>query len=387
MSKSIINHNRKITKTKYFSIEAAQRSSIQSRTAFIIANERITSKKKIGRYFTVFPSTNEFLKNRDNYPHCHEILVDHEHNKKNIAGRLVFDFDIKDIKKIQIPNNFKKQVENTILDVVDKYFKDVNSELFDFVWSTSENPKKFSKHLTVKNLYFDNWIDMSKVFYQLFSFTWDEKYHWIKSADLVDTQIVRTHGSLRMVGSTKIKGYPLNFDDDKYRLTDSLIRIYFKKQRLAEQLVTKNNINDGVFNNVLIDEQVETKFKTAKVLKFDSKKNKAPIYEKYIYDKAFELYQTINPNIFQKGKISGNILSLRRIIIDKPSKCILSGKVHTSDNAFLVIKNHESTYSIRFGCYRFCFKEKAVYIGSFTTDNHMFLYNPEYEPTKKAKKE
>ena len=115
----------------------------------------------------------------------------------------------------------------------------------------SPNPNKFSKHLTVKNCYFDDWIKMSKVFYKLFCIIWDEKYLWIKSHHLIDMQIVRNKASLRMVGSSKLDGKALKFDNDKHVLTDSLIRIYQKKLREAEQLVTKAHIKDAVFDNVI----------------------------------------------------------------------------------------------------------------------------------------
>ena len=81
---------------------------------------------------------------------------------------------------------------------------------------------------------------------------WDEKYLWIKSIKLIDFQIVRNRGSLRMVGSTKISnGYPLIFDNEKHKLTDSLIKIYFKDRRDEEQLITSHNINPHVFENIL----------------------------------------------------------------------------------------------------------------------------------------
>lgn len=220
MSNTIEKYDKFVTNIKYFSIEDAIKAPINSRTVFIIANERITKTGHIGRYYTIFPTFKEFLKNREKYKHCHEILVDHNNNKPNPSGRLVFDFDIKtndeenSLKnEIVVPKNFKKQIENIIIDVIESYFNGVDVNKIEFIWSTSQNPKKISKHLTVKNLYFDDWINMSKIFYQLFCILWDNTYLWIKSDKLIDFQIVRNRGSLRMVGSSKIGGNPLIFDN------------------------------------------------------------------------------------------------------------------------------------------------------------------------------
>lgn len=386
MNSAVNKYNKLITATKYFSINDAINAPIKSRTVFIIANERVTKTKHIGRYYTVFPSFKEFLKNREKYPHCHEILIDHINNKQNLAGRLVFDFDIKTATNNEdsltdgyvIPKNFKKQIENTIIEVVEKYFNGVDINRLEFIWSTSQNPKKFSKHLTVKNLYFDNWINMSKIFYQLFCIEWDETQLWIKSSKLIDFQIVRNHGSLRMVGSTKIGGYPLTFDNKNHKLTDSLIRIYFKRQREEEQLVTKDNINKSVFENVLYDDVTISSEKNV-TINTGPKKIIKPIYQSEIYQKAYEIYNTINPGVFKMGKINDKILSLIRI---KANKCLMSGKIHEQENAFLIINKKEYEYSVRFGCYRYCHTKRTIYIGSISIDNLLIMINPIYEPSK-----
>lgn len=390
MTDSITKHNKLITDTKYFRMDDAINSPIYSRTAFIIANERITKSDSIGRYYTVFPTFKDFLKNRDDYKHCHEILVDHINNKSNIAGRLVFDFDIKTIpdtlessnEKLVVPKNFKKQVEDTIFEVAERYYKNVDSNKFEFIWSTSQNPKKFSKHLTVKNLYFDNWIAMSKIFYQLFCVVWDESYSWIHSSKLIDFQIVRNRGSLRMVGSTKINGYPLTFDNEDHTLMDSLIRIYFKKHREVEQLVVRENINSGVFDNILCEPESESSEQFFKI-DFNPKKIEKPEYDKKIYETVYEMYNIISPGVFKMGKINGKIMSLIR---NKPNKCILSGKIHEQENAFCIITKGDDSYSVRFGCYRFCHKKKTVYIGSVSIDNLIITINPDFEPLKTSKK-
>jgi hypothetical protein len=391
MNNDIIEYNKNITATKYFNIEDALGSAIKSKTAFIIANERIAKDKHIGRYFTVFPSFKDFLANREKYKYCHEILVDHNNNKPNPAGRLVFDFDIKHVINkedspedgIYVPKNFKEQIENTVIEVAEQYFHNVDTNKLEFIWSTSQNPNKFSKHLTVKNLYFDDWLSLSKIFYKLFCVVWDETHSWMKSSKLIDFQIVRKRGSLRMVGSSKINGYPLNFDNINHTLTDSLIRIYFKTQRQKEQLVTKDNINISVFNNVICENPTETS-KQFHTIIFGPKKIESPIFDNNVYTKAFEICNTISPNVFKMGKINGSILSLIR---KKPNKCLMSGKLHEQENAFLVINENESDYSVRFGCYRYCYRTRSVYIGSMTIDDFTITIDPKIKTRNKSKKQ
>jgi hypothetical protein len=386
----INKYNKIITMTKYFSVTDAIKAPIKSNTVFIIANERIKKTGDIGRYYTVFPTFKDFLNNREKYKHCHELLVDHENNKPNLAGRLVFDFDIKNNEKtgneeqksIRIPKKFTQQIEDTIVEVIEQYFNGVDSNKLEFVWSQSQNPKKLSRHLTVKNLYFDNWIEMSRTFYKLFCHIWDEKYTWISSADLIDFQIVRNRGSLRMVGSTKIGGHPLVFDNPNHTLTDSLIRIYLKSHREKEQLITKKNINQSVFENILY-ENIEEDSEQHYVISSEAKKIEQPAYNKNVYEKAFELFNTINPKTFKIGKINGIHLTLIR---NKPSKCLLSGKIHEQENAFLTIIKRESEYSVNFGCFRFCHRDKHTHIGSITIDNLFIMINPKYTISRASKK-
>lgn len=361
----------------YYSLDDAINSPIDSKTAFIIANERYSkSTGRVGRSYTVFSSAKLFFKNRAKYPHCHEILVDHFARVPNLAGRLVFDFDIKYKSDTKIPKNFKKQIQKTVGEVVEQYFHDVDTNLLEYVWSSSKNTKKLSKHLTVKNLYFDNWVDLSKIFYKLFCEIWDTNYAWIKSDDLIDFQIVRNRASLRMVGSSKIGGNELILDNNKYQLTDSLIRIYFNSQRKKEQLVTKDNINPSVLSEVL-SESSDTEYHEQ--IYFSPSKKIDPAFDNIIYDKAYELFEQINKNVFRKGKINGKFMSLLRKKVNKQSKCLISGKKHEHENAFLDINETDAGYSVSFGCYRFCGENKRKFIGLITKDNHIFMINPEFD--------
>ena len=378
----------------FFKLDDAINSEVDTRTVFILSNEKKKINGHVGRYYTVFPTFKDFLKYRDNYPYCHEIFVDHANNKPNIAGRLVFDFDIKYDKCKKIPKNFKKQIEETIYDVIETYFNEVDPNKFIYVWSTSQNPKKLSKHLTVKNLYFDDWISMSKIFYTLFSDSWDKIFTWIKSNDLIDRQIVKNKGSLRMVGSSKIDGHPLIFDDSPQKLVDSFIRIYLKQQKRTEQLVTINNIIPSVFENV-IGEHITTESSlssdssitissTWKPLQGQNstapRKIVEPVYDLELYNKAFEIYNKLHPGIFKPGKISGKKISLLRL---KAHDCLLSGNFHEQENAYINININDSGgwYDVWFGCYRKCYTTRHVLIGTVKYDDNDNNGGNKYEIT------
>lgn len=327
-----------------------------SKNSFIIANEILNKSGNVIRYYTLFPSFNSFLKNRIKYEHCHEIIVDNIQKDQDKFGRLVFDFDIKpDGKKFSSSmlkqlKNFKNQIENTIFEVIDRYCINIDTTNIEFIWSQTQHLQKFSRHLTVKNLYFNDWIILSKIFYNLFNIIWDEKYHWINSKDLIDIQIIRKHASLRMVGSSKIGGNVLVFDNENHKLVDSLIRIYNKKK---EQIITINNFINNVFINVI----------EKPIFKFSNHVIEEPIFDIIIYQKAFELYNSFDIDIFRMGSINGSFLTLLR---NKPYRCLLSNKIHYHENSFCTISYHDNKYIVKFGCFRFCSKKKTVYVGYIT---------------------
>lgn len=329
----------------------------------------ISTCGSVGRTYTVFSRFNDFLKHRNNFEHCHELIIDHANNQPNIAGRLVFDFDIKYDKNITIPSNFKKQVERTIISSINKFYDDVDIDRLQFVWSTCKNKTKLSKHLTVKNLYFEDWIFMTKQFYQLFSLMWNKKYDWICSNKLIDLQIVRKNASLRMVGSNKIGGNILKFDDLEFILTDSLIRIYSKQDKKAEQLVTMDQLNKSakcINNNKSVVIKPTTKYIGLNAVVED------PVYDMAVYNKAFEMLNIIRKGAFKMGKINGNRIDILRV---NKCKCILSDTVHDNENAFLIVIKSELYYQVRFGCYRYCNEDyKTFHIGDISVDDTQIVY-------------
>ncbi|QGR54322.1 hypothetical protein [Moumouvirus maliensis] len=351
----------KLKMFKSYNLETITTCQINTKRPFIIANEFVKKNNKSGRKFIIFDNFHNFLHNRNKYPYSHEILVDHINYVNNThvdmirsGGRLVFDFDIKYSSISYIPNNIKSQIEECINLVIDKYFINVDKQKIQFIWSSCDNSEKMSKHLTVKNLYFDDWINFSKFFYKRFIKIWDTIYTWIKGKDLIDEQIVRKSASLRMVGSFKIGGNILSLDNQKHTFQDSLIRIYQKSLMEIEQIINLTNLKEKYHQKYLNPINKTLQYRniiTSTEVQIDNK----------IYQKAFKCLDNIMPDIFKIGKINNNIIHLIRL---NPHECLLSEKIHENENAFLILENNINYYNIYFGCYRYCGKDELIKLGT-----------------------
>nr|WBF70277.1 hypothetical protein [Megavirus caiporensis] len=353
-----------------YTINEALSCSVDSDKPFIIANE-ITSKKGKSRNYTVFNKFTTFLKKRHHYQYSHEILIDHNNYKNNSdidmirqSGRLMFDFDIKYGEGIIIPVDFKQQVENIVHKVIGKCFDNIDTQKIIFVWSSCQNSLKLSKHLTVKNLYFYDWIIYSRFFYQKFINIWNKTYSWIKGENVIDKQIVKKNTSMRMVGSYKIGGNKLKFDSYNHTLEDSLIRIYRKKLMEKEQIVYQNNIKEKYINKYITQNNKsysEIVITRKYINAITSDRNTDDLTD--IYNKIMEFVNIEAPGVFSIGNINGNYINLTRL---KPHKCILSGKIHDNENAYIIIMHNYNIMDIMFGCYRNCHRDKLKKIGTIT---------------------
>jgi hypothetical protein len=324
---------------------------IDSKNPYIISHEYEKSNGKSGRYFYLLPSFNFFKKYRKLFPHAHEILATHSKLPERKDGRLVFDFDIKNEYR-HVKNRFVDIMEKIIWEVIEENYCDLDLEKIKFVWSTSNNPNKFSKHLTIKNFCFTNWINGAKLFYYLLREKWNDlKYDkWISIDEVIDFQIIRKTGSLRMTGSSKITGCLLTIDDPEFTLHDSLIRPMIDINK--EQYVSKLNIVASLRHRYQISEK--------KLQKNLSKNTSSKIIQeelryplKYYYQ-AFEEIDKLQPDVFSIRKFIGNRVELRRL---KSSTCLLSKRLHESDNAYIIIYlDYFFRINYRFGCYRNCGK-------------------------------
>lgn len=338
----------------YYSISEIINCDIQTNERpFIIANDYKKKDNTVGRSYIIFKSFNDFLNKRTDYPHCHEILLDHYSVKPFTHGRLVFDLDIKTKYnyKDYVPHKFTNNFEKLIKDVIKKHFIDVNISIIEFVWTTSNNPNKYSKHLTVKNFCFDNWLEMSLLFYKFMEMYWD--FDFALFEDIVDKQVIRKNASLRIQGSSKLdNNYVLEFDDDCYELEDNLIRIYNKEQRKKEQIISRDNVvNEPI---ILFEIQKKTIYdnKKTNLYKYNNYKYKLKIYEDIL-----EILEKKYPNKYKKYSTQGNVIYLKRERKDKE---------HNKDDAFIIFNDCDTFYELYLGCF-VCHKK-------ITLENHLELF-------------
>ena len=283
---------------------------------------------KLSCCFIVFDDFDQFLTRRTNYKSLHELIIYPTKNTLNtcftdrIDGRLVFDFDF----DLQIPNNnmfdvskWMADIEFIINKVSFELYKNIDSSEFVFVWSTSNNPAKISKHLTVNGLYYEDWIPMAKQFYCYFINKWQKYYNYCDAENFLDRQIVRKNGSLRFVGSTKPDGnFLLVLDNIMHTFEMSLIRPKISWDKTSEQsisydqLVIPCHLSDNIISNApLINYNDSTKS-----IKYENNDD------------------VLNGFVYKNKKILGNeiIYHYRRV---HPSFCIICNRTHWSDNAFI----------------------------------------------------
>lgn len=355
--------------TRFFKLEEARNSDVDSDEPFIFAHDYFSKKQnKVIKWYGVMESFDDFVDNIDDYPNANEMFTYHYKNNTDVSmnwGRLVFDFDIEgdDIKKV--PKDFKKQMEDVIIETIDKHYENIDVKKIEFVWSTSQNPDKYSKHLTLKNFYLCDWIRMGVRFYDQLTRIWQSCDRWIPADRLFDKQIIRKNGGLRFVGCSKYgKNYKLVFDDPNHTLRDSTIKIY-DNQRKKEQTVYLFNLKDD-YDDVDIGDSVRSigstvtngKKRSTMINVIDTSKE----FDTDIYQTALKFVDKLCKNTFEPLKISGSLISLKRIT---ENKCPLSGRFHENENAYIIISEKIDKYLVYYGCHRGCHKEdkKTILIG------------------------
>jgi hypothetical protein len=333
----------------FYSLDEAKSCQIEGKRPFIIAEERKRANGTIGRYFTVFESFKEFLSERNDHPHCHELIADHNKCIPIDSGRLVFDLDREEKYNgiNYVPPQFQKEFETLILSTINKYYTGVDIGKIEFIWMTSPNKKKYSRHLVLKNFHFKKWLPMARDFYRLLEKEWC--FDWCELKELVDVQIIRKSGSLRMAGSSKIGGSVLKIDKPEYDIEDTLIRIYRKSVRQIEQTIHPD--------------QLTYEF-PQKIKKSGPKYITSPELPVGNYELAYRAVETLYPGIFQPGPMKGAYMTLTRI---KESICPFSQRKHEKIDSFIELIPGP-IISIRFGCYRKCASRYSHQIGVIKQD-------------------
>lgn len=295
-----------------------------------------------GRRFLIFRDVEDYLSKIEYYNHCHEYVLKRQWNPSaKLQGRLVFDFDIP--SSVKVPSSFRMDFEELVRDTADRYMINIESEKFIFVWMHSPNPKKTSYHLIVKNcLFVDEWVDQMKEFYQLLiaEAGRSEKFEWIESSKLIDTQIAHNNASLRMLHNSKIGGSPLELvDPDSFNFYDSLIVIRRKQDLIEEQGIS--------FANMILPQ--DTRDDEGNDIEADDEQ----------FDEAMSQLETFDSEISQSFRLRCRnrcFFTLDRV---KPSKCLVSGRYHgdvygtggKGDNAYIRVDKFGRYW---FGCFRDC---------------------------------
>ncbi|XWV24748.1 hypothetical protein QJ856_gp1035 [Tupanvirus deep ocean] len=291
-----------------------------------------------GYCFILFDSFEEFMCKKKNYKSLHELIIYPSGNTLNTSfmdrkdGRLCFDFDL---KKPEYPHfsmsKWMTDIEKTIEDTCSQIYKNINISKLIFVWSTSNNPTKISKHLTVNGLYYEDWVAMSQQFYDRFIKLWNNNYDYCDADSFLDKQIARKNGALRFVGSTKPDGSSLlTIDNNNHTFEMSLIRPILTWDKTDEQCIS--------YSNLVYPCHLHKKIATIVPLVDRHNIIQSIKYDDDTFMQAFEFREEIETE-------DGIIINYKR---KKPSFCKLCNRIHDHENAFVEIVDGIAI----FHCYR-----------------------------------
>lgn len=293
-----------------------------------------------------FKDIEEYISMMDKFPHSHEVLYENYNTEMSMIARLAFDIDIKDKSKIY--KGFQDDFEDTICNTIEEFYSILDYPLFypkvynklNFVWTTSLNEKKYSKHLIVKGFSFlNNWAKQLKIFYTCMNNRIMSHPNLSKmNCEIIDMQLSRRNAMLRMPLNRKIGGNPLIFDDSKYSFYDGLMRVYRVEDMKNEILITEK---DYVMHKMLKIPVLRQLFlgESKYIMKDD-------VTEENIKD-AIKRFEKYNNGVFKIGQIKGCYINLLRL---KSSECLISkDKKHDSENSFLIICNEGK---VKYSCRR-----------------------------------
>jgi hypothetical protein len=309
-------------------------------------------EKKRTREYYVFEDVHQFVRMMDDFPHSHEIVIDKcDYNKMTtMKGRLIFDFDLKErlYKGNYVSPTFEHDMEKCIMRTFDEYYR-IDISILEFIWLDCENPKKFSKHLVVKNAFFShNWVTQMKQFYKLLIkiISNSEYFNYCDIRDIIDEQVAKTNTTLRMPLCKKIGGNILTFRDNKYSFFDGLIDLHLENDMDNEQHISTSNVKI---------EKIEEEDKVKKKVKHTTED-----FDDEMVSNIMKLFKPFNNDTFDYYSIAGNIVNLIRL---KAAPCLLSGINHDNENAFILADKEGVKFFCRRGCKHN--NRKHIYIKEF----------------------
>lgn len=316
------------------------------------------------RVYVVFDGVEEYVRcyNKGRFQTCHEVFLSSTlQPDDDIVGHPAFDIDVKLtedtdpvtlLPKSQSAQSWIELFQKDVIDVLCSQYPQssgkIRYSLTDsdhWVWMTSNSTGKVSKHLVIKNIIFSMWRSQMKTLCSELK-KLDRPY-----SSAIDDGILRKLGSLRLplnskaltrtkveqLGTLRVEMPKLVFDSYKHKFTDGLVMIHDANSYTAK---------DGILL-MPSDLTPELQDKCSYVIPDFGD------YEEYDIDctselgQAFSVLESRYRTGLTLGASKGRYLTLIR---KSPGKCPISGKVHDSDNAYL-IENHGKIY---FGCYRKC---------------------------------
>lgn len=291
------------------------------------------------RRYLIFKSFESYYDNITIYNHCHELIIPQTKNNSMIKtiGRLVFDFDI---PLLNVPSQFESDMIDVIKTVFRKFYKNIDCDKFVFVWLDSSNSKKTSIHLIVKNACFgDDWISQIKLVYLQIEheISQDNRFSWVKGFSLIDTALSRENATLRMPLNSKIGGSILKFRYPVHTFQDGLVCLYDPNDKQTEQMIY------DIDSIQTLSQYVKHPENKKPDIKYNySEFEKSELF----YERCFQIFKQSNDKFdsFAMGERCGRFINLIR---KKPSICIVGGRLHENENAYLYI-------SPKYDIYYFC---------------------------------
>lgn len=364
--------------TPYHNLNAALKHRTKSGLIpFVIAHEvRQSYKDSTGqeqlrtRVFYAFDSLQDFESCRNDYPNAHEVIWNRYSSDKQ-QGRLIFDFDFDTpwagVKPNFVPKDFENRIQEVIVSTFLKFYTNVDTSKFVWVWLVSDTQDKWSKHLVVKNAFFSHdWKSQMVIFYNLFLSMASRSGHFpiTPFEKLIDAQVARSAATMRMCGSSKIGGKVLRLESPtNATFEDTLVQLHSYKTIKNEQNITESQLRKDVLSQLFFEspeEVMKDRFLKAGCEKSyvdlsSYYKNEDFIVSQEIAREAFEAFESqycehfnvMKQDVFALGSASSQYIVLKRL---KSAPCMISGKVHDAENACLIVNNN----SIQFYCRRDC---------------------------------
>lgn len=351
----------------YSNIESMRANTSPYSDPFILQWEIPQPRDGVERRYIVFDGVSEYLKflSQNRYSTCHEVFLSSTFQiNDEIFAHPCFDFDMKiditsNISVNPLPSNWVQMLQNDIQDILCQLYPSKKEKICEiltslpsnWIWMTSPNSKKISKHLTIRKIAFSTWRSQMKLLVSELK-KLDRPY-----MQGIDDAIYRKLGSLRLPLNSKrhefgppdangisqvIKySHPLQFDDINHTFVDGLVLVHNENMHTLE---------DGL---ILTMADLDEKYKSSEYYI-------APQISGIDYDQisdeicnddelysAFQIYNKAYKTGLKLGSIKGNYLTLIR---EFPGKCPISGKIHDHENAYV----YQSDGKIYFGCHRGC---------------------------------